>query len=125
MVTYSRDSLSDLTQEDLIELILRQAEEIRRLQAEVAGMKKPPTTSRNSSQPPSRDWKSNRPTRKRGKRRGAVPGHEKAERPLVEKPDAVIDARVTACTNCGTDLSGVAPQRTVRRQITEIGRAHV
>jgi transposase len=120
MITYSRDSLRDLTREDLIELILQQAEEIRRLQEEMAALKKPPTTSRNSSQPPSRDWKSNRPARKSGQRRGAVPGHEKAERPLVEKPDKVIDVPVTACTNCGADLSAVAPQRTVRRQITEL-----
>ena len=120
MITYSRDSLRDLTREDLIELILQQAEEIRRLQEEMAALKKPPTTSRNSSQPPSRDWKSNRPARKSGQRRGAVPGHAKAERPLVEKPDKVIDVPVTACTNCGADLSAVAPQRTVRRQITEL-----
>ena len=120
MITYSRDSLRDLTREDLIELILQQAEEIRRLQEEMAALKKPPTTSRNSSQPPSRDWKSNRPARKSGKRRGALPGHEKAERPLVEKPDKVIDVPVTACTHCGADLSAVAPQRTVRRQITEL-----
>ena len=120
MITYSRDSLRDLTREDLIELILQQAEEIRRLQEEMAALKKPPPTSRNSSQPPSRDWKSNRPARKSGKRRGALPGHEKAERPLVEKPDKVIDVPVTACTHCGADLSAVAPQRTVRRQITEL-----
>lgn len=120
MITYSRDSLRDLTREDLIELILQQAEEIRRLQEEMAALKKPSTTSRNSSQPPSRDWKSNRPGRKSGQRRGALPGHEKAERPLVEKPDKVIDVPVTACTHCGADLSAVAPQRTVRRQITEL-----
>jgi len=120
MITYSRDSLRDLTREDLIELILQQAEEIRRLQEEMAALKKPPTTSHNSSQPPSRDWKSNRPARKSGQRRGALPGHEKAERPLVENPDKVIDVPVTACTNCGADLSAVAPQRTVRRQITEL-----
>lgn len=114
------ENLRDLTRDDLIELILHQAEEIRRLQAEVAALKKPPTTSRNSSQPPSRDWKLNRPARKNGKRRGAQPGHEKAERPLVEKPDKVIDVPVTACANCGADLSAVAPQRTVRRQVTEL-----
>lgn len=90
------------------------------MQEEVAALKKPPTTSRNSSQPPSRDWKSNRPARKSGQRRGARPGHEKAERALVEKPDKVIDVPVTACTNCGADLSAVAPQRTVRRQVTEL-----
>ena len=121
-------NLRDLTREDLIELILQQAEDIRRLQEEVAALKKPTTTSRNSSQPPSRDWKSDRPTRKSRKRQGPPPGHVKAERPLVEKPDKVIDVPVTVCTNCGTDLSAVAPQRTLRQLVhtgTEIGRARV
>ena len=120
MITYSRDSLRDLTREDLIELILQQAEEIRRLQEEMAALKKPTTTSRNSSQPPSRDWKSNRAARKRNKRRGAKPGHAKAERPLVDKPDQVIEVHVALCTKCGTDLSAVAPKRTMRRQVTEL-----
>jgi transposase len=44
----------------------------------------------------------------------------KAERPLVEKPDKVIDVPVSVCTHCGTDLSAVAPQRTLRRQVTEL-----
>ena len=114
------ENLRDLTRDDLIELILHQAEEIRRLEAEIAALKKPPTTSRNSSQPPSRDWKSNDPARKKDKRRGARPGHEKAERPLVDNPDKVINVPVTACGNCGADLSAVAPQRTVRRQVTEL-----
>ena len=120
MTTRNPKNLGDLTREDLIELILQQAEEIRRLQEEVAALKKPPTTSHNSSQPPSRDWKSNRPTRKRNKRRGAKPGHSKAERPLVETPDKVIEAHVAWCTKCGTDLRAVAPQRTIRRQVTEL-----
>ena len=113
-------NLRDLTREELLELILHQAEEIRRLQEELATLKKPPTSSRNSSQPASRDWKANRPAGKSSQRRGARPGHEKVERPLVEKPDKVIDTPVSICTHCGADLSTVAPQRTVRRQITEL-----
>ena len=105
MITYSRESLRDMAREDLIELILKLAGEVQQWQAEVAALK-PPVTWRNSSQPPSRDWKSNRPARESGQRRGAPPGHEKAERPLVEKPDTVIDARVTVCANCVADLRG-------------------
>ena len=114
------ENVRDLSREELIELVLQQAEIIRQLHAEVERLKKPPTTSRNSSQPPSRDWKRNQPVGKRSKKRGAKPGHAKAERPLVERPDTVIEAPVTTCAKCGTDLRGVAPQRTLRRQITEL-----
>jgi transposase len=114
------ENVRDLSREELIELVLQQAETIRQLHAELETLKKPPTTSRNSSQPPSRDWKRNRPVGKRSKKRGAKPGHAKAERPLVEGPDTVIEAPVTTCAKCGTDLRGVTPQRTLRRQITEL-----
>ena len=120
MSTLIPDNLRDLAREDLIELILQLAEDHRRLQAEIAELKKPPANSRNSSQPPSRDWKSNRPARPKGKPRGAQTGHVKAERPLVENPDKVIDVQVTTCTHCGADLSTVKPQRTIRRQVTEL-----
>ena len=68
----------------------------------------PPVTPPNSSQPPARES---------GQRRDAPPGHEKAERPLVEKPDTVIDARVTVCANCGADLSAVAARRVAARDL--------
>jgi hypothetical protein len=53
-------ALHELSQEELIALIQRLFEEVRRLEAEVEHLKYPPPTSRNSSQPPSRDWKANR-----------------------------------------------------------------
>ncbi len=114
------ESVRELSREELIELVLQQAETIRQLQVEVERLKRPPTTSRNSSQPPSRDWKQNRPGGKRRKQRGAKPGHAKAERPLVENPTTVIEAPVMTCAQCGTDLRGIAPQRTIRRQVTEL-----
>jgi transposase len=119
MISYSHESLRELSRDDLIELVLKLAREVEQLQAEVAALKKP-TTSRNSSQPPSRDWKQNRPAGKRSKKRGAKSGHAKAERPLVDNPTTVIEVPVTTCANCGTDLRAVTPQRTIRRQITEL-----
>jgi transposase len=114
------DRLGDLSREELIAIILAQAELMGQLKAEIEALKKPPTNSRNSSQPPSRDWKSNRPARTKDKPRGAQAGHVKAERPLVENPDTVIDVPVTTCANCGANLSAVKPQRTIRRQVTEL-----
>jgi len=56
--------LDGLTKTELVHLILAQAEQLVKLQAEYDALKlkfeknqKPPTSSRNSSQPPSKDQK--------------------------------------------------------------------
>jgi len=113
-------ALRDLSPEEMIALIQRLFEEVRRLEAEVERLKQPPPTSHNSSQPPSRDWKTDRPKRKRRKKVGAQPGHAKAERRLVDSPDKVIDAWVETCAHCGTGLLDQAPERVIRRQVTEL-----
>ena len=84
------DGLRDLSREELIALLQRLFEEIRRLEAEIERLKPPAPTSRNSSQPPSRDWKVDRPQRRRRKKVGAKPGHPKAERALVAIPIALM-----------------------------------
>ena len=131
------EQLHGLPREELIALLGQQAEQIarlteeiqqlaetvQRLQAEVERLKHPPTSSHNSSQPPSRDWKGNAPSgpkRPGSKKPGAQPGHAKAERPLVEKPDTLVEARVSTCAGCGADLQAVTPERVVRRQVTEL-----
>ncbi len=120
MTEISPERLRGLSQDELIELVLQQAEEIQQLKAEVAKLKKPPTNSRNSSQPPSRDWKINRASGKRRKKRGAKVGHVKADRQLVDNPDQILPVKVTTCAKCGTALSHVEPVRTIRRQVTEL-----
>src|SRR5450755_3298554 len=113
------EQLHGLSREELLVLLGQQAEQIARLteqvrqltemvqqlQAEIERLKHPPTSSRNSSQPPSRDWKADSPPGQRPgkKKRGAQLGHAKAERSLVEQPDQVIEARVTTCAGCGAD----------------------
>jgi hypothetical protein len=123
------DQLRDLSRDDLIAVILVLMEQVRQLtetvqqlQAENGRLKHPPISSRNSSQPPSRDWKADTPPGQRPgkKKRGTQPGHAKAKRRLVEQPDQVIVARVTTCAGCGADLQAVTPARVVRRQITEL-----
>lgn len=113
------DELNQLSQAELIALVVQLIERVRQLEAEVEALKKPPTNSRNSSQPPSRDWKGNRPTGS-GKKRGAQPGHVKAERPLVDQPTTVVHVPVTVCDHCGADLQHTPPTRTIRRQIVEL-----
>lgn len=107
--------------------MLQLAEHLERLEAE--RLKRPPPTSRNSSQPPSRDTaptggcrcqKPNVPARKRRRHRRAKAGHPKADRSLVDNPTQVVKRHPSTCTRCGHDLQGVAPARTVQRQITEL-----
>lgn len=114
-----------LSREELLALVSRQQEIIARLEAEVAALKaelgkfrRPPTTSRNSSQPPSLDQKANSdPENKRKKKRR---GHVRQTRPLVEKPDQIIPVPVTECRACRANLTPVKPERVIRRQVTEI-----
>jgi len=93
MTLPNRDSLRDKSRDELIDLLLVLAERVERLEAELARLKRPATTSRNSSQPPSRDQKANAPKAKRRHHRGAKTGHAKATRPLTDKPDRIIEVR--------------------------------
>ncbi len=114
------ESLNQLSREELLGLVLQLIAEVQRLQADVDRLKQPPTTSQNSSQPPSRDQKRNLPTARTHRPRGARPGHLKAERPLVDHPDRVIEARVAECAHCHADLRHVPARRIVRRQVVEL-----
>ncbi len=114
------NALHDLSQEEMIALIQRLFAEIRRLEAEVERLKHPPPTSGNSSQPPSRDWKADRPQPKRRQKIGAKPGHAKAERPWVDNPEKVIEVWAETHGQCGSGLLEQAPERVFRQQLTEL-----
>jgi len=117
----AKRNAEELSREELIALIYEMVKRINELEAELARTKQPPTTSQNSSQPPSRDFKAaTSRKRKRSKRKGAQPGHEKQERPLVDNPNKIIEAYVENCKNCQFDLWDQAPVQVVRRQITEL-----
>lgn len=96
---------------------------VTRLEAENEQLKQQligKTNSRNSSQPPSRDQKSNQPETKAKKKHGAAFGHKKYSRPLVDNPDEVIQIPVTECEHCMADLKDVPPDDFEQRQITEL-----
>ena len=110
----SKPKLEEKSREELLAIIYE-------LLAEVERLKQSGTNSRNSSLPPSRDFKSNTPKRRRRhKKVGAKVGHEKAERPLVEKPNKVIEVWVDTCEKCQVNLLDQVPVRTIRRQVTEL-----
>jgi transposase len=94
---------------------------IHELMAEIERLKGGRTNSRNSSQPPSRDFKSDgKKKRRRHKKIGAKAGHEKAERPLVDNPNKVIEVWAESCSKCHVNLLDRVPERTIRRQVTEL-----
>lgn len=104
----NRDALFHLSKDDLIALILAQADVISRQTAQIelltkrvedleARLGNPPKTPDNSSIPPSQGQKSNRAERRAaGKRKG----HPGAFRALSENPDRVVETRAEACPHC-------------------------
>lgn len=133
----NREELAQLSKEELIDIILNQAEPMaklmaasQQLQADYEALKlkfgknqKPPTSSKNSSQPPSRDQKASVAADRRKRRHGPPPGHEKHERKFVAKADQTVNVRTKACRTCQTDME-VEPGRLVKvNQITELPEA--
>ncbi|HVN56339.1 MAG TPA: IS66 family transposase [Anaerolineaceae bacterium] len=123
----NREALERLTKEELIDLILLQAEQLKQLQADFEALKlkfehnqKPPTTSKNSSQPPSRDQKGNASKDKRLHRHGPPKGHAKHIRPFVAQPDHIVHLRKQRCDGCQADLSAVDGHLSKVNQITEL-----
>ncbi|HEY5731373.1 MAG TPA: DUF6444 domain-containing protein, partial [Anaerolineales bacterium] len=87
--------VEELSREDLQALVLQLMDRVRELEEQLR-VKRTPPNSKNSSQPPSRDFKSDKKKQRR-RRRGAKAGHARQERELVEKPDKVIYALAENC----------------------------
>ena len=130
MMPVSLEQLDLLTREELLALLKALLPEFESLRQRVANLEADnerlkqqltgSTNSRNSSQPPSRDQKSNLPPGKPKKKHGPPFGHQKFSRPLTDDPDRVIQVPVTECEQCLADLSRLAPEDFERRQITEL-----
>jgi transposase len=108
----NRDALSRLSQDDLIALVLAQADVIARQAAHIESLSKrvdaletkrgkPPKTADNSSVPPSQGQKPNRGERRAAKKRKGHPG---AFRSLSAHPDRVIETLAEACPHCDQAL---------------------
>jgi transposase len=107
--------LSRLTAAEKEALILALWTQVQALTARVAELEarlnEPPKTPGNSSLPPSRGDKANRPakTRQPGPRRGSL-GREGGGRALAEEPDQRVIAKAAVCAHCRAAL-GEADQR--------------
>jgi transposase len=115
----SRDELIDLALADNAKLQALQVE-IEALKMKLEKGKKPPTNSSNSSQPPSRDQKSNLPEKRKKHRHGPPHGHVQHIRQFVANPDHVVEVRPRVCKDCQGDLSQESGALVNVNQITEL-----
>jgi transposase len=123
----SKEDVGELTREELIEAVLKLQTIVEQLQHEnevlrkkVEQLQKPPTNSKNSSQPPSLDRKGNRPGDKPRKRHGPAKGHEKHERQFVEHPDHIVELKAQRCDHCQASLENEMGDLLAVNQITEL-----
>ncbi|MBP2316056.1 IS66 family transposase [Azospirillum soli] len=109
----TRPDLSRLSPEEKDALILALLDRIAALEAQ---LNQPAKTPDNSSLPPSRGQKANRPPRpKKPRRKRKGPG---VTRELAAEPDRVVDCHAQACAHCGT---AVMPEdQTVRHAYDHI-----
>src|SRR5437588_662496 len=117
--------LSRLTEAEKDTLILALWAQVQALTARVAELEarlnEPTRTPGNSSLPPSRGHKANRPGRERraGPRRGSL-GRAGGGRPLAEEPDQFVIAKAAACAHCRAALDDAAQVRHARYDKVEL-----
>src|SRR5208283_3073102 len=108
-----RDALSNLSSEELIELVLAQAAQIEAQAAQIEELTRriaeleaklggPPKTPDNSSTPPSQARKPNRAERRAAKKRKGRPGVFRA---LAPQPDRIIESVAERCPHCEHPLT--------------------
>jgi len=126
----TRNDLTQMSQAELIDLVLAQADQNAKLQAEIEVLrlklgtgKKPPTNSSNSSQPPSRDQKGNLPPKRKRHKHGPPAGHAKYERQFVSQPEHVVELKPDICAQCQTALEQAPLILVDVNQITELPEA--
>jgi transposase len=107
-------------------LVVRQAERIDQLEAEVAELKRQlGQNSRNSSKPPSSDSPFAKPVpkslrRKSGKKPGGQPGHPGSTLALIAHPDERLRHEPGPCRGCGAGLADAPEVGVERRQVFDL-----
>jgi len=119
----TRDDLTRMNREELIDLALELNAEIEALKLKMEKGKKPPTNSGNSSQPPSRDQKADLTKKRKKHRHGPPVGHVKYERKFVAVPDHIVEVKPQVCEDCQTDLRETGGLLADVNQITELPEA--
>ena len=104
----TRKQLQQLTNPELIEIILQLQQRVTELEEQLRGLTGPPKDSTNSSIPPSKSPKANRANRE--STRGPKRGHQGHGRKRQE-PDVTVECRPHRCGRCGADLTDVPARR--------------
>jgi transposase len=134
MALPTTEQLAELSHAELLVLVTELIAAVQRLEAENRQLKaenqqlkaelgqasQPPPTSRNSSQPPSRDVKRNLSGGRTRKKHGPPFGHARQTREWVAKPDRIIKAVADIWVHCQADLRGIEPRTILRHQLTEL-----
>jgi transposase len=109
-----------------VALVVRQAERIEQLEAEVADLRRQlGQNSRNSSRPPSSDSPFVKPApkslrRRSGRKPGGQPGHPGSTLALVDNPNERRRHEPGPCTGCGADLADAPEVGMERRQVFDL-----
>jgi transposase len=111
------EELRQLSPEAVVALVRRLEARIAELEAELA-RRGPPKTPRNSSTPPSKGWKRERPATE-GAKRGPPMGHVGTSRERTA-PDWVLLCQPTHCETCGQDLTAAPQQRVGTSQVVDL-----
>jgi transposase len=111
---------------ELVALVVRQAEQIELLRAEVAELRRQlGQNSRNSSKPPASDSPFVKPApkslrRRSGRKPGGQPGHPGSTLALVNSPNERLRHEPGPCSGCGADLTGALEVGVERRQMFDL-----
>jgi transposase len=112
--------------EDLAALVVRQAEQIEQLRAEVAELRRQlGQNSRNSSQPPSSDSPFVKPApkslrRKSERKPGGQPGHPGSTLAQVADPNERLRHEPGPCSGCGAALADAPEVGMEKRQVFDL-----
>ena len=119
----TRQDLTRLSNDELIDLVLEKQAEIEALRLKLEKGKKPPTNSGNSSQPPSQDQKGDLALKRKKHKHGPPAGHAKHEREFVARPDHIVEIKPKVCQQCQSDVSQTEMVLLDVNQITELPEA--
>ena len=121
----NREKLSQLSTEELVEIILTQIEGIEGLKQEIERLKiSRDLDSQTSSKPPSSDLhkksEKKKETEKKKRKPGGQPGHEGKTRKGFGRVDRIEILKAEQCSNCGQKLSTTEPVKVEKQQVAQL-----